>query len=233
MNDLLQLWTVSALVVMFSVEPSTSQCDSCRVFPSSDFQGIDCSSMNLTSIPACITGNYTTISLEHNSISALAADSFQVLPVIISLGIYSNLISSLAPDSFVNVPSMSYVDLSSNLITEVPPELFSNTPNLTVIYLDGNRISSVHPDTFLNNGKLLILTLDRNLVTTLDAAVVAPLTGMRIGLVDNPWYCDCTTNALLTAFEAQEITMTYEVRCAEPRGLDGTVWTALPQLPCQ
>ncbi|KAI8508341.1 hypothetical protein Bbelb_134400 [Branchiostoma belcheri] len=161
LTALFLVWTSSLSVV----EACPSQCACADTT-------VNCTNLQLLTLPANIPTDTTVLDLSYNNISVLPPDAFATLLSLTVLDLQHNNVSTVNETAFyrANVFTLSglhTVDLSYNVLTSVPAVLQDGSlPGLLNINLQHNKITNILANAFfgvINNG-LLSLDLSNNLI---------------------------------------------------------------------
>ena len=137
---------------------------------------------------AAITG---ALSLNDQSITALAAGDFDGLTSLVTLFLYNNSLTALSADVFDGLTSLNRLDLDNNSLNSLialPADVFSGVSSLRALFLNDNGLTALPTDVFDGLTLLHTLHLNDNELTTLPADVFEPLTSLtdRLDLAGNP-----------------------------------------------
>eukprot|EP00051_Salpingoeca_urceolata_P004446 m.65051 g.65051 ORF g.65051 m.65051 type:complete len:890 (-) comp13639_c0_seq1:54-2723(-) len=181
---------VGALLALFSAPlPSASDDDvlACvrplpedpTVFSSGacqcGFDSIDCSLLNLTTIPRNILPTTKSLSLAANSLTRIVL--LPTLPDIQILNLRRNEITQFVfRGVFDNYPKLEELDLGENHLTSLPSGIFKALSKLTTLLLDQNRFAALPPNLLDMTTSLTQLRLERNEITALNADLLSHTT---------------------------------------------------------
>ena len=134
---------------------------------------------------AAITG---ALSLNDQSITALAAGDFDGLTALVTIFLYNNDLDTLPDDVFDGLTALNRLDLDNNSLTALHADVFDGVPALFALFLNDNLLTTLPDDVFDGMTKLVTLSLSDNLLTTLPDDVFEPLTSLtdRLYLEGNP-----------------------------------------------
>ncbi|XP_049621624.1 leucine-rich repeats and immunoglobulin-like domains protein 2 [Suncus etruscus] len=134
----------------------------------------------LTEIPYFgeAASNITQLSLVHNIIPEINAESFQFYTALESLDLSSNIISEIKTSSFPRM-QLKYLNLSNNRIAILEAGCFDNlSSSLLVVKLNRNRISLIPPKIF-KLPHLQFLELKRNRIKVVEGLTFQGLDSLR------------------------------------------------------
>ena len=120
---------------------------------------VNCSNLNLTSVPRDIPSDTQTLNLTNNCIVSLNSSDFENLTKLSTMDLTSNLITSIANETFANLPNLTELSLKENAIKSINGETFKGAAQLEVLLLTNNIEMSVQPSSFQNIPLLRILNL--------------------------------------------------------------------------
>ncbi|XP_066286522.1 biglycan-like isoform X1 [Branchiostoma lanceolatum] len=155
------IWTSTLMVV----EACPTQC-ACTDTT------VNCTNLQLFSLPANIPADTTVLDLSYNNISSLLPDAFSTLLSLTTVDLQHNNISTVNETAFYRanvftLSSLHTIDLSYNVLTSVPAVLQDGSlPGLLNLNLQHNKITGISANAFfavINNG-LLSLDLSNNLI---------------------------------------------------------------------
>ena len=151
-------------------------------------------SLNDQSIIALAAGDFdgltalVTLDLYNNSLTALPADVFDGLTALNRLDLYNNSLTALPADVFDGLTALNRLDLYNNSLTALPADVFDGLTALNRLDLDNNSLIELPADVFSGVPSLWALFLNDNELTTLPDDVFEPLTSLtdRLFLENNP-----------------------------------------------
>ena len=94
---------------------------------------------------AAITG---ALSLNDQSITALAAGDFDGLTSLVTLFLYDNSLAMLPDDVFDGLTALNRLDLDNNSLTALPADVFDGMTKLVTLSLSDNLLTSLPADVF-------------------------------------------------------------------------------------
>eukprot|EP00106_Octopus_bimaculoides_P009404 XP_014776846.1 PREDICTED: insulin-like growth factor-binding protein complex acid labile subunit [Octopus bimaculoides] len=127
---------------------------------------VNCSNLNLTSVPKYFLPNVKYINLYGNKISKIGKESFVNLHKLEILRLSNNRISNI--ELIENLPSLVLLDLSYNDITIIKKKTFKNLCSLQELYLSNNKISIIEQRSFENLERLRTLFLYNNKISNIE-----------------------------------------------------------------
>lgn len=135
---------------------------------------VQCTRLNLTSIPQPIPVNTTNLLLTGNDISHLSDKSFPVrLDYLAELYLSENRIEQVDPGAFYNLPRLRLLDLSNNQIFNFSPDAFPQNNMVQVVNLSRSLYNFSYADVFSNLLRLSVPKLS-NLSLANNDLVVLP-----------------------------------------------------------
>lgn len=154
------------------------------VYPGAGGYRWDCEYVThgLTTVPtSCWTlhPDVTQIFLDYNDISEVTSESLVGLTNLRTLSLKHNTITAIVPGTLTNLASLELLDASSNKLAELPTDLWSLT-NLTHLYLGDNKLSDTHTFNISNLNNLEVLDLHLNQLSQLPPLSVEPLRALQI-----------------------------------------------------
>ncbi|XP_022250278.1 leucine-rich repeat-containing G-protein coupled receptor 5-like [Limulus polyphemus] len=126
---------------------------------------VDCSKLNLTSVPVDININVLSLDLSSNNISTLLSSSFRHLPNLNELNLGRNNLHSLPFEVFAGLSKLKVLWLHNNQFKKVPTAALSGLSNLEVLYLSANNLTRVPEASLTHLSSLQRLWLDKNELT--------------------------------------------------------------------
>ncbi|XP_038643470.1 LOW QUALITY PROTEIN: leucine-rich repeat transmembrane protein FLRT1-like [Scyliorhinus canicula] len=170
----LLLWVVVPTLLMppvVSTCPNTCRCDNGFVY---------CNDRGLTSIPAKIPEDSTTLFLQNNEINNVGIpNQLKYLLNIKVIYLYEN-----ALDEFpVNLPrSLRELHLQDNNVRAITRDALSRIPLLEKLHLDDNSVStvSIEEDAFADSKHLRLLFLSRNHLSSIPTGLPKTLEELRL-----------------------------------------------------
>ncbi|XP_067668135.1 toll-like receptor 4 [Haliotis asinina] len=133
---------------------------------------MDCSSRNLSKLPAFIPNSTCRLNLQNNLIETLVNDSFKELKNITSLDVSFNSMFELQGTSFAGLSKLEYLDLSSNNISfnATAETVFSPLQRLRSLNISNNTYPMYPRELLGSLGSLHSLTMD--VLVTLTAVML-------------------------------------------------------------
>ncbi|XP_060711340.1 leucine-rich repeat transmembrane protein FLRT1-like isoform X2 [Hemiscyllium ocellatum] len=173
-KESLLLWVIMPALLMprvMSTCPALCRCDNGFVY---------CNDRGLTSIPAKIPEDSTTLFLQNNQINNAGIPSqLKYLLNIKVIYLYEN-----ALDEFpVNLPrSLKELHLQDNNIRAITHDALSRIPSLEKLHLDDNSVStvSIEEHAFANSKHLKLLFLSRNHLSSIPTGLPKTLEELRL-----------------------------------------------------
>lgn len=140
---------------------------------------INCRRASLASVPSNLNSNTVVIDLSFNSISILANDVFDNMPLLKTIVVSENDIEMVEPEVFNGLQDLREIDLHNNSIDYIHPSLFQNNPNLSMLDLSCNDLEYLRVD-FSYNTELKFLNLSVNMLKFEDLSIFRPLISLQI-----------------------------------------------------
>ncbi|XP_076316479.1 uncharacterized protein LOC143228914 isoform X2 [Tachypleus tridentatus] len=141
---------------------------------------VDCSNLNLTSVPSAINPKVASLDLSDNKISQLSDFAFSHLPQLEELNLGSNSLMQLSPNVFNGLHKLKVLSLQDNKLEHVPEEALRFLPTLETLNLAANKIQIVPEFAFMNQTKLLILVLQKNSIEVIQNRAFTGLNSLRV-----------------------------------------------------
>ena len=141
-------------------------------------------SLNDQSITALAAGDFdgltslVTLFLYNNELTALPDDVFDGLTALTRLDLDNNDLDTLPDDVFGGVTSLFGLHLDNNDLDTLPDDVFDGVTSLFGLHLDNNDLDTLPDDVFDGMNKLVTLSLNDNELTTLPDDVFEPLTSL-------------------------------------------------------
>lgn len=153
---------------------------------------VDCSSINLNTIPNRIPMDATELYLDGNDMSSLSSHSFIGRKNMKVLHLNNSNIYSINNRTFNGLKSLEILNLNNNHLTSIHGYEFERLVDLKELYLSYNRISTIANNSFLALRSLQILHLDHNYIVDFQVWNLnynSKLIDLRLG--HNMWSCEC------------------------------------------
>ncbi|RWS28413.1 uncharacterized protein B4U80_00777 [Leptotrombidium deliense] len=133
-----------------------------------------------------IRSTLTQLTLSHNSLPGLTAQTVSRLKQLQRLLLDNNRIRSVSPFAFQSEPNLQIIDMSVNAIRELPSNVFEENSNLRILNLSRNELRGLSDDVFLRNVHLEILDVSHNRLTMLPYHSLKPVSGtLRVFICSN------------------------------------------------
>ena len=161
-----------------------------------------CSSANFTALPPKLPMDATELYLDGNNITSLRSHTFIGRNHLRVLFLNNSNIQLVANNSFNGLPALTVLHLENNRITKLEGDEFQGLAGLLELHLQHNMISSISNITFRQLGQLELLQLEGNLLAVFPVwqiTISSPQLA-TLGLVGNPWSCDCHYTHQLSAW---------------------------------
>ncbi|GFO25972.1 leucine-rich repeat-containing G-protein coupled receptor 5 [Plakobranchus ocellatus] len=218
---------------------------------------INCRHLFLSSLPKFLSysGRIKELSLRHNSIRRLPANSFPDLNIQ-SLDILHNVVSHVHPDAFVGMESsLKSLSLQMYAYTGFPVDALSKLKALTLLVIQGCRVPTLHRNHFRNltsleelhllgfllgsmsnKTSLESLDLSWNSISTIKECAMYNVKSLKqFALHNNPLSCTCINSWLFLWRHSERGLDTDPWRCKSPKRLKNRSFTdlSLSDFGCQ
>ncbi|XP_056626736.1 leucine-rich repeat, immunoglobulin-like domain and transmembrane domain-containing protein 1b isoform X1 [Triplophysa dalaica] len=232
------------LPLLCSTCPPQCSCFYHKLSDGSKSRSVLCNDPELTDVPKNFPSDTSKLRIEKTAISQVTADTFHYLNSLEYLWISFNSLSSLSEGSFHGLYALDELRMDGNLLISFPWECLMDTPNLRLLDLHNNKINSIPVEATFYIKNLTYLDLSSNNLATVPAEVLsswfsvkppqdAENSKMILGLHDNPWRCDCRLFDLVQFQKSSVAFIDTRLRCAEPEGLSGVLFSDAELRKCQ
>ncbi|XP_041347857.1 toll-like receptor 4 [Gigantopelta aegis] len=187
----------------------TPPCYPCVCFNNTENQFVgNCSSRNLTTVPASLPSTVQILLMRNNDIKTLQAEMFSNLTKLIYLDLSDNKIFQIDSKAFYNLTDLQELHLKNNYMRSYPENALSALVSLKRLYMDGLdnemfgqgflhlrqlvlmdlsgdglrkcKIITLKNNTFTNLPHLETLVLSRCNITDIAVAAFSPLTSLNV-----------------------------------------------------
>ncbi|XP_033109602.1 leucine-rich repeat-containing protein 4C-like, partial [Anneissia japonica] len=131
---------------------------------------VDCSSSSLNTIPSGLPEYTTTLILDGNPLSNVAANSFSDVPNLNRLSMKMCNIQEIEPGAFSSLTNLQTLEIQQNMITNFSNVLSSLT-SLKVLKVSQNKLTTLDQSMFMNLRNLLVFEAHNN-----DISYISPQT---------------------------------------------------------
>lgn len=140
----------------------------------------DCSSRNLTQVPANFPKDIKRIRLERNNITEIGRYAFQGLRRLQRIDISNNNIYNIDPLAFSGgLQSLNSLILYSNKLEHLPANVFSELSQLSLLLLNANSLRNIDRELFQSLASLNLLSLYDNNIATLPSGTFDGLKSIK------------------------------------------------------
>ncbi|XP_063404697.1 toll-like receptor 3 [Mytilus trossulus] len=144
------------LYLLMTVHEATSYTEETKCSVQND--NIDCSHLDLTTIPRHLPVNATSLNLIWNSIKIVKSFSFKSLRYITYLDLGRNVIELIEINAFHGLHRLRTLHLHDNVINVFPDGMFERLNGLQVLSIDGNKLKYFQDDKITKVSKIVSLT---------------------------------------------------------------------------
>lgn len=183
-------------------------CMSCPKECTCQYLAVNCTGSQLEEFPSTIPLDTRQLILAQNKLSYLPSVELNFLGDLIYLDCSGNGLGEDLDFTFVSIIKLVYLDLSFNNLTQVTFGTFSQLSSLVVLKLSDNpSLVEIEKDSFANNTWLRHLDISRCGLAFIDTSTVRDLPNLRsLGLIGNPWFCNCSFVELFSWMKASGVT---------------------------
>ncbi|KAA0724803.1 Leucine-rich repeat, immunoglobulin-like domain and transmembrane domain-containing protein 1 [Triplophysa tibetana] len=235
------------LPLLCSTCPPQCSCFYHKLSDGSKSRSVLCNDPELTDVPKNFPSDTSKLRIEKTAISRVTADTFHYLNSLEYLWISFNSLSSLSEGSFHGLYALDELRMDGNLLISFPWECLMDTPNLRLLDLHNNKINSIPAEASFYIKNLTYLDLSSNNLASIPAEVLSSWFSVKspqdaensktiLGLHDNPWRCDCRLFDLVQFQKFPTSSVAFidtRLRCAEPEGLSGVLFSDAELRKCQ
>ncbi|XP_037083033.1 toll-like receptor Tollo [Pollicipes pollicipes] len=167
---------------------------------------IDCTNNGFEEIPDRLPMDATQVYLDGNVFRNLSSLTFLGRKNMQVLYLNGSHIEVIHNETFAGLPSLTVLHLESNVITELHGQEFVGLNHLRELHLQDNRLRQVADVTFVPLIQLEVLRLDGNQLAMFSAWELQRNPYLvEIGLVGNPWSCECNFVSQLRGWLATNV----------------------------
>ncbi|XP_017546501.1 uncharacterized protein LOC108423611 isoform X1 [Pygocentrus nattereri] len=169
----------------------------------------------------------TSLTMEKNGITAIAAGAFDKFQNLKMLNLHGNDISLVTSAWFTHREVLEDFNLSSNRIASLNDDAFHGLLGLLKLNLSQNQIQTISTGTFHSLSILSHLDLSNNKLSYLSVETLRAVNNTKICLNGNPWNCSYTefNDYIRELQRASLLENEMEVLCDTPSCLRGVpVW---------
>lgn len=120
---------------------------------------VQCSDMDLISVPEKIPADTLMMDLQNNDITEIKEDDFKGLDKLYALFLINNKITKIHPKAFRSMERLQLLYLSYNLLTQIPANL---PKNILELRIHDNKINRVQKEAFKGMRSLHVLEMSAN-----------------------------------------------------------------------
>ncbi|XP_077135524.1 relaxin receptor 1 [Ranitomeya variabilis] len=166
---------------------------------------LDCDGAKLRSVPS-VSSNVTMLSLQHNLLKKLGADTFHRYPDLHYLYLQHNRIKIISVNAFRGLHNLTKLYLSHNLISTLKPGVFRYLHTLEWLVIENNKINRISPQVFQGLNSLILLVMLNNFLGRLPDKPLCQympklnwldFEGNYIPSLKNTTFSSCTTLTVL------------------------------------
>uniref|UniRef100_A0A8C6SIT8 LRRNT domain-containing protein n=1 Tax=Neogobius melanostomus TaxID=47308 RepID=A0A8C6SIT8_9GOBI len=128
-------------------------------------QSVNCSGVQLSSIPNNLPVNAKSVRFTHNKVKSLGSHQFQGLAHLQELDLCDNILAVIEVEAFVGLQTLLSLKLARNHLKIIPVEAFSGLPKLQLLDISDNEILVLLAFTFRDLPSLRCLNVPTNAIT--------------------------------------------------------------------
>uniref|UniRef100_A0A2S2NF12 Protein toll n=1 Tax=Schizaphis graminum TaxID=13262 RepID=A0A2S2NF12_SCHGA len=176
-----------------------------------DLKVLNLSWNNLQSVPArtaiSAMKRLQTLTLQHNSITDIAADSLSTLTSLKVFNASYNKLEALPETLFAKNRDLREVYLQNNGLYELPRGLFHRLEQMVIINLSNNKINQIDEGPFVGLLRLVVLDLSRNGLTRIKSNVFKDLVFLQILDLSNNSISSIEENAFFPLYNLHTLNL--------------------------
>ncbi|XP_033831764.1 leucine-rich repeat and immunoglobulin-like domain-containing nogo receptor-interacting protein 1 [Periophthalmus magnuspinnatus] len=159
-------------------------------------QMVNCTFIQLTTIPNNLPLNAKSVSLTHNKIRSLGSQQFQGLTRLHELDLSDNILAIIEVQAFVGLQALVTLKLARNHLKIIPVEVFSGLPKLQLLDISDNEILVLLAFTFRDLPSLRCLKASQNDLVFVSHNAFTGLTNLQELYLDGGNLTEVPTRAI-------------------------------------
>ncbi|XP_072303950.1 leucine-rich repeat and immunoglobulin-like domain-containing nogo receptor-interacting protein 1 [Eucyclogobius newberryi] len=168
-------------------------------------QRVNCSSIQLSTIPNQLPSNTKSVNLTHNKIRSVASQQFGGLTRLQELDLSNNILVIIEVEAFVGLQALMTLKLARNHLKIIPVEAFSGLPKLQLLDISDNEILVLLAFTFRDLPSLRCLKASQNDLVFVSHNAFTGLTSLQELYLDGGNLTDVPTTAITQLGELQSL----------------------------
>lgn len=168
-------------------------------------QSVNCSGIQLSTIPNNLPLNAKSLTFTHNKIKSLGSHQFQGLAQAQELDLRDNILAVIEAEAFVGLQALLSLKLARNHFKIIPVEAFSGLPKLQLLDISDNEILVLLAFTFRDLPSLHCLNASQNDLVFVSHNAFSGLTSLQELHLDGGNLTEVPTNAITQLSELKSL----------------------------